>query len=154
MGILGDVYDGVAGVADHAAGSVDESIGRQFDDQPGGGFADVTNSGDRAAVDTDGDGTADEYHNRYLQGDLARSAYDTIMQYDGTLNGSSDSNDVIGPGLWGSEGSAADVAVDTEGEEHGAAETKTTLLLYGVIAAVFLYLLAPLLEIGAAVAEE
>lgn len=41
MGVLGNVYDTVAGAADNAVGPVDESIGRQFDDEPGGGFADV-----------------------------------------------------------------------------------------------------------------
>lgn len=35
------MYDDVAGVADHAAGSVDESVGRQFDDEEGGGVADL-----------------------------------------------------------------------------------------------------------------
>lgn len=35
-----DVYQGVAGVGDDAAGNFDESIGRQFDDEAGGGFAD------------------------------------------------------------------------------------------------------------------
>lgn len=154
MGLLGDVYDGVAGVADHAAGSVDESIGRQFDDSPGGGFADITESGDRASVDSDGDGFVDTYNNRYLQGDGARLLYDTLFEYDGTLNGESDSADVFGPGLWGSEGSIGDVAVDVDGEEHSPAETKTTWMLYAVVAAVFLYLLAPLLEVGAAVAGD
>lgn len=36
------LYDRVAGALDHAAGSVDESIGRQFDDEEGGGFVDET----------------------------------------------------------------------------------------------------------------
>ena len=52
----------VAGPADHLAGSTDESVGRQFDDTPGGGFADVTANtfwsgasglGDWAAGDVD-----------------------------------------------------------------------------------------------------
>ena len=34
------LYDDVAGVADHLAGSTDEAVGRQFDDERGGGFAD------------------------------------------------------------------------------------------------------------------
>ncbi|RNJ25477.1 hypothetical protein [Halosegnis longus] len=38
----GNVYGGVAGVADHLAGSTDEAIGRQFDDEEGGGIADGT----------------------------------------------------------------------------------------------------------------
>jgi hypothetical protein len=40
MGILGDAYDTVAGAADHAAGSVDEAVGRTFDSKPGGGVVD------------------------------------------------------------------------------------------------------------------
>lgn len=35
------VWSSVTGALDHAAGSFDESIGRQFDDTPGGGFADA-----------------------------------------------------------------------------------------------------------------
>lgn len=35
------VWSTLAGAADHAAGSFDESIGRQFDDEQGGGFADT-----------------------------------------------------------------------------------------------------------------
>ena len=154
MGLFGDAYDTVAGVADAAALNVDESIGRQFDNTPGGGFADITESGDRASVDTDGDGQADEYNNRYLQGDSVRTAYDMLFSYGGTLNGEGDTADVFGPALWGDEGSVADTVVDVEGEEHGAGETKTTVLMYAVVAVVVLYLLAPLLELGAAVAGE
>jgi hypothetical protein len=38
---MAGVVESVTGALDHAAGSVDESIGRQFDDEPGGGFADI-----------------------------------------------------------------------------------------------------------------
>jgi hypothetical protein len=34
------LYDTVAGAADHLAGSTDEAVGRQFDGEKGGGFAD------------------------------------------------------------------------------------------------------------------
>jgi hypothetical protein len=34
------VWSGITGALDHAAGSTDEAIGRQFDDTEGGGFAD------------------------------------------------------------------------------------------------------------------
>lgn len=34
------VWSGVAGALDHAAGSVDEAVGRQFDDTQGGGVSD------------------------------------------------------------------------------------------------------------------
>jgi hypothetical protein len=49
------LYDSIAGAADHAAGSIDESIGRQFDDTEGGGFADTTpepGTGDDSAPET------------------------------------------------------------------------------------------------------
>jgi len=46
-GVLGDIggavsggYDAVAGAGDFLAGSTDEAIGRQFDDDPGGGIVD------------------------------------------------------------------------------------------------------------------
>lgn len=38
MGLL----DGIADTLDNAAGSVDESVSRQFDDEAGGGFGDET----------------------------------------------------------------------------------------------------------------
>jgi len=37
---MGGLYDTVAGTADHLAGSIDESVGRQFDDEEGGGSVD------------------------------------------------------------------------------------------------------------------
>ncbi|RDZ65879.1 hypothetical protein C5B90_05885 [Haloferax sp. Atlit-12N] len=141
MSILGSV----AGGLDHLAGSVDESIGRQFDDEPGGGFADVGRTGET------NDSETDTYNNRYLRGDFARSLYDTVTDYDGTLNGQEDTVDLLGPGLWGSEGSAVDVVVERDGEEHGTAEMKTKLLLAFLAALVVLYLVAPLLELILAV---
>lgn len=62
MGVVG----AVTGALDHAAGSVDESIARQFDDEPGGGFADeagaVLDPTQRASDNTEEDlGTAVEY---------------------------------------------------------------------------------------------
>lgn len=38
--------DDIAGAADHAAGSVDESIGRHFDDEEGGGFVEFETNPD------------------------------------------------------------------------------------------------------------
>lgn len=54
-GLLGGTYDVVAGVGDYAAGSLDESIGRQFDDEPGGGFGDYAVGGTADAVFEDPD---------------------------------------------------------------------------------------------------
>jgi len=50
------LWNQVAGVGDHLAGSTDESIGRQFDNTPGGGFADYNTYagvGDHLAGSTD-----------------------------------------------------------------------------------------------------
>ncbi|WP_049907493.1 hypothetical protein [Haloferax elongans] len=137
-----NVIDTVTGGLDHLAGSVDESIARQFDDEPGGGFADMGRTGETNDPETD------TYHNRYLRGEFVRTVYDTMMDYDGTLNGREDSVDVFGPSLWGSEGSVVDVVVEREGETHGAAETKTKLLLVVVGSLVVLYLVAPLVQLG------
>ncbi|MBC9985152.1 hypothetical protein E4P24_02035 [Haloferax sp. AS1] len=59
-----------------------------------------------------------------------------------------DSIDVLGPGLWGSDGSVTDVLVDVDGESH-AGETTTTLFLWGGLALVVLYLVRPLLTVAA-----
>lgn len=71
------LYDMVAGVGDHMAGSIDESVGRQFDNEQGGGIFDTdtyTGWADHAAGsvdesigrqfdDTEGGGFADEIAN-------------------------------------------------------------------------------------------
>jgi hypothetical protein len=41
-GGLNDAYQGVAGAADHLAGSTDEAVARSFDDEEGGGLYDGT----------------------------------------------------------------------------------------------------------------
>jgi len=71
-----NLIDGVTGAADHLAGSVDESVSRQFDDEQGGGTFDFGGgggsgnsggsgqySGDSNGVATFGDGS-----NRWLDG--------------------------------------------------------------------------------------
>jgi len=143
------IYDTVAGVADYAAGSVDESIGRQFDDQPGGGFADLTETGETNEDGLAGGGEDAEYHNRYLQGEGVRTAYDTIFDYEGTLNDEDDTADVFGPTV----GGTADAVVDVEGEETSGEERKAKLWLYGLAVLIILYLSQPLLEIIAGVTE-
>ena len=50
------MFSGITGTLDHLAGSTDEAIGRQFDDEPGGGFADPdtwTSAGDDLAGNVD-----------------------------------------------------------------------------------------------------
>ncbi|QCC47442.1 hypothetical protein [Halobellus limi] len=140
MGVLGDAYDTVAGAADHAAGSVDESIGRQFDDETGGGFFDVAPEGSGgAAVDTDGDGEPEEFNNRFLRGPV-RTVYDATFDYEGTLNGEEDTVDLIGP-------TTGDVATGETGWQF-----KAVVVLVAVGA--FLYLARPLLTILAGVTAE
>jgi len=52
---MGGLVDDVAGAADHLAGSIDESVGRQFDDEEGGGFVDFSQSnGDQTDQDETG----------------------------------------------------------------------------------------------------
>ncbi|MDS0280631.1 hypothetical protein [Haloarcula onubensis] len=139
------VWGAVTGALDHAAGSVDESIGRQFDDEPGGGFADITETGESNDDGLAGGGEDAEYHNRYLQGDAVRTAYDTVFDYEGTLNGEEDTADVFGPSV----GGVADAAVDVKGEETSAEERKAQLWLYAGAALVALYFGRPLLRMAA-----
>jgi len=160
MGIIDDVSD--VGTEAYAAadpvidplGIWDErgavrSISRQFDDETGGGFADLSHSGDQVKT-VDGDGTA-HYNNRYLEGENARLLYDTVFSYDGTLNGMGDSADVLGPTV----GEAADYAIQTT-DEADAGEERATLRMigYALAAMVALYLLAPVLELLAALAGD
>lgn len=140
---MASLWNTVAGVYDHSWGSIDESVGRQFDDQPGGGFADVTETGETNDPETD------TYNNRYLQGETVREVYDTVFEYDGTLNGTPDSTDVMGPGLWGSEGSVADVVVEEDGEDHGSEEIKTRLLIYGAAVLLVLWVLSDYVDLAA-----
>jgi hypothetical protein len=131
------VFDGVA-----------RSVERQFDDDPGGGFADVAPEGSGgAAVDTDGDGEPEEFHNRFLQGDLVRSAYDATFDYEGTLNGEEDTVDLIGPTVGEAGDTAADVAT-------GNAGWKIKAVLVLAVVGVFLYLARPLLSALAGVTAE
>jgi hypothetical protein len=74
-----------------------EDIQNQFDNQPGGGIFDVSESGEKATKDTDNDGQPEEFNNRYLEGETTRRIYDYIFDYDGTLNNKEDTEDVFGP---------------------------------------------------------
>lgn len=123
---------------------IDESIGRQFDDQPGGGFADLGETGQRNEDGLAGGGEDAEYYNRYLQGDSVRTLYDTVFDYEGTLNGEEDTADVVGPTV----GGVADAAVDVDGEDTDDEERKAKLWLYGLGALAVLYFSAPLLRLA------
>lgn len=65
--LVDDGVDTVTGIADHAAGSVDESVGRQFDDQEGGGFADEAASTGAGFLDWAA-GDVDEFVGRQTSG--------------------------------------------------------------------------------------
>jgi len=158
MSLWGDAVDGFAETGTAVAEAsgmvydpfnvVDEagalrSISRQFDDQPGGGFADLGQTGE-SNDQLAGAGEDGEYYNRYLRGDTVRTAYDTIFDYEGTLNGEEDTSDLIGP----SAGGVADAAIDTKGEETSEEERKAKLWLYAGGALVVLYLSAPLLRLA------
>ncbi|MWG34154.1 hypothetical protein [Halomarina oriensis] len=140
-------YDLVAGTGDHLAGDVDESIGRQFDDRPGGGFADLAPEGH--------DPEADGAGNRFLFGPT-RDVYDTIVDYDGRLNGSEDSADVLGPSI----DEATDPFIYQPGEDVGALEgTLRSLfaspgrILVLVVIVGGLWLVRPLLELASEVSD-
>ncbi|SFR37112.1 hypothetical protein SAMN04487947_0562 [Halogeometricum rufum] len=122
------LYQTVAGVADHLAGSTDEAVGRATEAAGEGDWAGV---GDHLAGDVDEA--------------ASRGPVDTVIDvawsgHDG------DTIDVFGPTAWGTEGSVADVAVDEEGESHQG-EMGTTLFLVGVVLLLVLWLLRPLLEL-------
>jgi hypothetical protein len=87
MGLLGGAWDAVAGVGDHATGSVDESIGRQFDDTPGGGFIEWSNQ-DRDEFDRDTNGS-DEFgdgSNRWIPGTIETIQGDGKADVSGVLD--------------------------------------------------------------------
>jgi hypothetical protein len=142
-----------------------ESIRNQFDDEPGGGFLERGPVGEssnpvetsyRASTGLIDWGTAAVTGDRedFVLTGASRTVYDTIAEYRGTWGGQEDTVDVVGPALFGTEASVADVLVDTEGETHGSAETWTKLLLGGAVLLVVLYLIRPLLSMAAAVLEE
>lgn len=130
------LYDRVAGVADNAAGSIDESIGRQFDDTEGGGLIDGFQSFNRA-------GTSQSTR------DLAEATKGDVGPNNQFDNTAIDNQFDDTPG-----GGVADTATDTVlniGPDwlDEAATIGVVVLIVGVL----LYLARPLLEIGAATVE-
>lgn len=70
----------------------------------------------------------------------ADTAFDVIWSgHDG------DSVDVVGPAVFGEEGSVADVLTQVEGEETSTAEMTTSLLLLGGVVLVVVWIVAPIL---------
>lgn len=155
-----------------------DSVAQQFDSTPGGGFAEsgpVEESSNyieqqyrlgTGAVDyatavwndprysPNPDASEESMRESFQLTGVSRDVFDTVTDYRGEWGGSEDSVDIVGPAAFGAEGSVLDVLVSTDGEEHGARETSTKLLLLGVAALVVLYLVSPLLEVGAAVLGE
>lgn len=85
----------LAGLADHMAGSVDESIARQFDNKPGGGFADmwVGTSGNPGLAATTDENLSDlfpesmESAGEAAQAEAGRAHASIARQFDGTPGG-------------------------------------------------------------------
>jgi hypothetical protein len=149
------LYDTVAGYADHATGSVDESIGRQFDDQEGGGLGDQAQ--DFLIV------TDDPAQDDFTVTGTPRRFVDSILDYDTAANGQYvDSVDLPGPSFsndldfsegvlgfdWRNPRGAGD---DPTNPDNWGAKTK--LLIAAVVAMVALVLLRPLLQLGANASE-
>lgn len=95
-----------------------------------------------------------EVRNDHVARGGVRNLLDTVYEYEGTWGGTADSVDLAGPAAWGTEGSVRDVLVDEQGETSSPEETKTKLLLGGVLVLVVLYLVRPLLEVAAGVTGE
>lgn len=142
-----------------------ETIGNQFDSEPGGGFIEsgpLEDSGNPVETSYRASTGVFDWGTAVVSGDRedfvltggARDLYDVAFEYRGSWGGQEDSVDLFGPALFGTEGSVVDVLVDREGETTGSAETKTKLLLFGVVALVVLYLVRPILEVVAGVVTE
>lgn len=156
------LYDDVAGALDHAAGSTDEAVGRQFDDEPGGGFVEpgpleesdnfveMQYRGGTGTLDyltavwndprysPNSDASEERMRESFVLTGVSRDAYDVIADYEGAWGGEEDSFDLPGPAAFGADGSALDVF-----ESNWRVIIALVLLLAG------LYLVRPLLTIVA-----
>jgi len=133
------VWNTIAGTADHLAGSTDEAFARQFDDTAGGGFS---------------AGFGEEL------GSSRTSFLTGLGQYAGLVpRGTAEQRqNAAGPGvqpggtdLWGGGSVNPDGSTDPP---DGGLGLGVTAALVGVFALVVLWLVRPLLEIGAEVADE
>jgi hypothetical protein len=71
------IVDDVAGVADNLAGSTDEAVGRQFDDEPGGGLIDGYQSYAAEVYDPVTDGAVSRQFDDEPGGGLVDGAQET-----------------------------------------------------------------------------
>lgn len=130
-----------------------DPVMRQFDGEAGGGFYETgANTDDRTESVFGFDWTGDRQENPLLTGS-AKTAYDYVFEYDQTLNGESDSQDLAGRNLattWDGTVDAANNASDWAGGPGNLAG----IILYAAIAAGALYLLGPLFELFAALLGE
>jgi len=169
------LYDSVAGTADFLAGSTDEAVARQFDSTEGGGFIErgpvesatnpldlqyrlATGTADYlGAVRSDpryfSDGSQEAMRESFQLTGASRDVFDVVSDYEGEWGGEVDSFDFVGPAVAGREGSLLDAVSSTPGEEVSTTERKSQLLVWGVVAAVGLYLLAPLLDAFSSVVD-
>jgi len=126
MGVLNNVYQGVAGVADAAAGSTDEAFARQFDDTAGGGL--------RAGF-----------------GEELGSSRDSFLTGIGQAVGvaprgtAAERQAAAGPGI------APSQPDDSPGLFGGSTTAKAVAAVVGI--GLLLFLLRPVLQIGAGVAN-
>lgn len=86
-----------------------------------------------------------------------RDVIDTTFEYDGEWGGVEDTADLVGPSAWGGDDSALDtvsdaVTVDEDGTDPTSG-WQFKAALGGVALLVVLWLVRPLLEIGAGVTE-
>lgn len=165
MGVFGDAYDAVAGAADKATLNVDESVGRQFDNTPGGGLADQAQD---FAIVTDRRSQDD-----FVFTGLPRKVGDTLWAYDNAEGWQTDTVDSPGAALWGTDTSfvedpAAAVSRtvgdtltfatgnwnwDQNNNQPQGASKAGKWIWWALVAGVVLWLVRPLLELSSTAAE-
>jgi len=154
---IGGAYDAVAGAGDYAAGSVDESIGRQFDDKKGGGVVDadtwIDNEGDpfgavSSTFSFGGDVMGIPEEKQSKEGIISQdpSTYNSWI-YSGVSRTGQQFDNTPGGG-WPDKFVPGDPDIPGLGGNTFGKLTMLVLVMAG------LYLLRPVLEIGANVSEE